>query len=130
MGTDMFYASGMATWHDVNVAGAMANALSGGDTHVGNIVSEDQLEHLVRENFISLIKTDQTRARIAFTLANGKPLREGASDKTLEDIRALRQPVSLPHRPITGQALSGVDEERLAKQARLSARLMAMFAPG
>jgi 3-hydroxyacyl-CoA dehydrogenase len=130
MGTDMFYASGLATWHDVNVAGAMANALSGGDTHVGNVISEDQLEHLVRENFISLIKTDQTRARIAFTLANGKPLREGPSEKTLEDICALRKPVSLPHRPITGQPLSGVDEERLAKQARLSARMMAMFVPG
>lgn len=130
MGTDMFYASGMATWHDVNVAGAMAHSLSGGDTHVGETVTESELEHLVRENFISLIKTDQTRARIAFTLAHGKPLREGVTDKTLEDIRALRQPVNLSFRPITGQPLTGEYEERLAKQARLSSRLMTMFSPG
>ncbi|QQG35769.1 MAG: 3-hydroxyacyl-CoA dehydrogenase [Micavibrio aeruginosavorus] len=129
MGTDMFYASGLATWHDVNVAGAMAHSLSGGDTHIGETVTESELEHLVRQNFISLIKTEQTRARIAFTLANGKPLRESSIDKSLDDIRALRQSVDIPYRPINGLPLTGIAEERLARHAQMTSRLMKMFSP-
>jgi 3-hydroxyacyl-CoA dehydrogenase len=66
---------GKASDHDLVVAGKLAEVLSGGDTDVTEETSEDQLLALERKAFGTLIRTDQTLARIEHTLETGRPLR-------------------------------------------------------
>ncbi len=60
--------------HGVKVGKELANILSGGDTTVDKILSEDDLFKLELESFMKLIETKQTQERIKHTLATGKPL--------------------------------------------------------
>lgn len=61
--------------HDVRVATALAHVLCGGDVEAGASVDEAWMLRLEREQFMALIATAETQARIAHTLKTGKPLR-------------------------------------------------------
>jgi 3-hydroxyacyl-CoA dehydrogenase len=61
--------------HDVTVARRVAYALCGGAVTPGTAVSELYLLDLEREAFLSLCGEPKTQERIAYTLKNGKPLR-------------------------------------------------------
>jgi 3-hydroxyacyl-CoA dehydrogenase len=75
LAVDGFAKTGMATKHDVVVAGELAKVLTGGDTDVLDTVSETKLLELERASFMRLLKTSATLARIEHTLETGKPLR-------------------------------------------------------
>ena len=61
--------------HDVVVSSHLATVVTGGDTDVTEVVSEDQMSRLEREAFLALVKTPGTLARIEHMLETGKPLR-------------------------------------------------------
>lgn len=66
---------GLATPHDVVVADALADVLTGGETDPADAVSEEQVLALERKAFMRLMRTAPTLARIEHMLATGKPLR-------------------------------------------------------
>ncbi len=66
---------GVATDHDLVVAGELATVLSGGSADIMDTLSEQQLLTLEREAFMRLVKTPGTLARIEAMLTTGKPLR-------------------------------------------------------
>jgi 3-hydroxyacyl-CoA dehydrogenase len=72
---DGYALQGLALPHDVVVTKHLANVLSGGDTDITQVVSEDQIMGLEKKAFMKLVKTDATLARIDHMLTNGKPLR-------------------------------------------------------
>ncbi|HEY8189379.1 MAG TPA: hypothetical protein VIF12_01735, partial [Micavibrio sp.] len=121
---DDMYLNGQATSHDVVVADALGNVLSGGDTHIGIPISEEQLCHLERENFMSLVHTKETKARIDHTYKTNKPLREGPTSKTLDEIRANRQSITLPYRPMDGKPLDGAEGRTLRRMADATAMVL------
>ncbi len=61
--------------HDVKIANKVAHVLCGGEITPGVPVSEQYFLDLEREAFLSLCGEKKTQERIAFTLQNGKPLR-------------------------------------------------------
>ena len=61
--------------HDVKVANKVAHVLCGGAITPGTPVSEQYFLDLEREGFLSLCGEKKTLERIAYTLKNGKPLR-------------------------------------------------------
>lgn len=79
VGMDMaaagFARRGIALPHDVTVASSLATVLSGGDTDIIDTVSEQHLLDLERAEFMRLMKTPPTLARIEHVLETGKPLR-------------------------------------------------------
>jgi 3-hydroxyacyl-CoA dehydrogenase len=67
---------GRATPHDVTVAGALADVLSGGPAADYTVpTKEDAISRLERAAFMQLIRTPGTIARIEHMLETGKPLR-------------------------------------------------------
>lgn len=70
-----FHAQGKATDYDVVVAGALADVLSGGDTDITQVMTEDDLLDQERRVFMRLVRTPGTVARIEHMLNTGKPLR-------------------------------------------------------
>lgn len=75
MAVDGFRKRGLATPHDVNVAGALAIVLSGGDTDIIDTVTEDDLLRLERRELTRLSRFPETIARVKHMLKTGKPLR-------------------------------------------------------
>ena len=75
MAAEGFHRRGVATDHDMVVAEALADVLSGGGADIVDVVSEDQLLTLERSAFMRLMKTAGTLARIEHLLVTGKPLR-------------------------------------------------------
>jgi 3-hydroxyacyl-CoA dehydrogenase len=61
--------------HDVKVANWLAYVLCGGKITPGTPVTEQYLLDLERQAFLSLCAEKKTAERIAYTLKNGKPLR-------------------------------------------------------
>ena len=61
--------------HDVTTATQIAMIVTGGDVDSGTELSEDDLFALERKAFLTLARTDETRARIEFMLEHGVPLR-------------------------------------------------------
>jgi 3-hydroxyacyl-CoA dehydrogenase len=61
------------TIHDAVIAGHIANIVCGGD-QAGGFSSEQHFLDLERQAFLSLLGTAQTQERIAYLLANNKPL--------------------------------------------------------
>ena len=53
----------------------VAESMCGGDVEAGSLVDETWLLDLERKNFMELLATDRTQARIEYMLKNGKPLR-------------------------------------------------------
>ena len=66
---------GFITAYDFEVALAIARVLCGGDVDAGSTVDERWLIELERAQFMALAQDPRTQARIAHTLATGKPLR-------------------------------------------------------
>jgi 3-hydroxyacyl-CoA dehydrogenase len=66
---------GMISAHDYRVARAAATALCGGNVDSGSLVSEDWLLAVERQQFVELLKTPETQARVTHMLETGKPLR-------------------------------------------------------
>ncbi len=60
--------------HGMCVGTELANVLSGGDTSIEKVLSEDDLYKLELDSFMRLIETKQTQERIKHTLSTGKPL--------------------------------------------------------
>jgi 3-hydroxyacyl-CoA dehydrogenase len=65
---------GHITDHEVTIGQKIAHVLCGGDGSP-RIITEQDILDLEREAFLSLLGTPETRARIAYMLENGKPLR-------------------------------------------------------
>jgi 3-hydroxyacyl-CoA dehydrogenase len=130
MAIDDFYTKGDATWHDVVVADALADVLTGAATNAGNVLDETELARLEREHFLSLLRTEQTRKRVAHTLKTGKPLREEVlhDGKSLDDIRTIRKAGKLAERKMDGQPLQGSAAFQLRLMAEISAFLLRRFA--
>ena len=69
-------AKGVATPHDVTVAEALAEILSGGtDADITEPTPEDRVLALERAAFMRLVHTEPTLERMEHTLMTGKPLR-------------------------------------------------------
>ncbi|MFO1284145.1 MAG: 3-hydroxyacyl-CoA dehydrogenase/enoyl-CoA hydratase family protein [Burkholderiales bacterium] len=66
---------GFITGYDFEVALAIARVICGGDVDAGSLVDERWLIDLERAEFMALVRDPRTQARIAHTLATGKPLR-------------------------------------------------------
>ncbi|MBP7337830.1 3-hydroxyacyl-CoA dehydrogenase/enoyl-CoA hydratase family protein [Niveispirillum sp.] len=75
MAVEGFAGQGKATKHDVVVSNAVAFVLSGGNTDITQVMTEDDLLTLEREGFLALTKTTGTINRIEHMLETGKPLR-------------------------------------------------------
>ncbi len=73
---------GRVNSHDVVVSKALANVLSGGNTSTGKALGESDLLKLEHDNFMELVKTPATMARIEHMLETGKPLRESNSTRS------------------------------------------------
>ena len=70
-----FHARGMATEYDMVVGGRLANVLSGGDTDVVDVLTEQDLLDLERAAFMECLHDERTQARIRHMLETGNPLR-------------------------------------------------------
>jgi 3-hydroxyacyl-CoA dehydrogenase len=75
MAVDGFHKRGVATDHDVTVSTALGHVLSGGDVDFFDPVTEDDVMTLERTNFMALIKTKESQARIKSVIETGRPLR-------------------------------------------------------
>jgi len=71
---DKLYDDKVILDHGMEVGKELANVLSGGDTTINKILSEEDLFKLELEAFMRLIETKETQDRIKHTLATGKPL--------------------------------------------------------
>jgi len=71
---DKLYNDKVILEHGVEVAKELAHVLSGGDTTIDKILSEDDLFKLELDAFMKLIETQKTQDRIKHTLSTGKPL--------------------------------------------------------
>ncbi|QII84415.1 3-hydroxyacyl-CoA dehydrogenase [Bordetella hinzii] len=68
-------AGGMISAHDFRVARSAAVALCGGEVEAGTVVDEEWMLAVERREFVALLRTPETQARIRHTLDTGKPLR-------------------------------------------------------
>jgi 3-hydroxyacyl-CoA dehydrogenase len=66
---------GFISEHDYNIGCRIAETMCGGDVEAGSMVDEQWLLDLERKNFMELLATEKTRARVEYMLTNGKPLR-------------------------------------------------------
>ncbi|HSQ80472.1 MAG TPA: hypothetical protein VLU54_04920, partial [Casimicrobiaceae bacterium] len=60
---------------DFEVGLRLARAMCGGEVDAGSLVDERWLLEVERREFMELLRDARTQARIAHTLATGKPLR-------------------------------------------------------
>ncbi|MDP9196040.1 MAG: 3-hydroxyacyl-CoA dehydrogenase NAD-binding domain-containing protein [Pseudomonadota bacterium] len=75
MAVDGFAKQGKATPYDVVVTNHLAEVLSGGNTDITQVLSEQTLLDLEKDSFIRLVCHDGTLRRIEHMLDTGKPLR-------------------------------------------------------
>ncbi len=132
MALDDFYTKGDATWHDIVVGDALATVLCGGDrAFAGATISGNELAQLEREQFLSLIATNQSQKRIAHTLKTGKPLREtdDSPEPTLLSLRRTRKIRKLEPRSIHGGPFFGLAALQLQIMAEATALIMKKLAP-
>jgi 3-hydroxyacyl-CoA dehydrogenase len=66
---------GVLTPHDVTTGTQIAMIVTGGDVDAGTTMTENEICDLERRAFLTLAKTDETRARIESMLEYGSPLR-------------------------------------------------------
>jgi 3-hydroxyacyl-CoA dehydrogenase len=72
---EAFRLMGKALPHDVTVSKALASVLCGGEHDLTTLTSEAQILELERREFMKLVHSEETTARIAHMLNAGKPLR-------------------------------------------------------
>ncbi len=75
MAIQSYAQQGMALPHDVTVSTHLAKVLSGDGADMTDVVSEDRIMELERQEFMKLVKTEPTLSRMEVMLATGKPLR-------------------------------------------------------
>jgi 3-hydroxyacyl-CoA dehydrogenase len=75
MAAEAYHKQGIATDHDLVVADALAEVLTGGEAEPFEPVPEAKLLELERKAFMRLARTGPTLARIEHILETGKPLR-------------------------------------------------------
>jgi 3-hydroxyacyl-CoA dehydrogenase len=66
---------GFVSAYDFEIGLAIARVMCGGDVDAGSLVDERWLIEVERAEFMRLLANEKTQARIAHTLATGKPLR-------------------------------------------------------
>ncbi len=66
---------GFISPYDFEVGLKVARVLCGGELEPGSLVDENWFIELERREFMNLLRNEKTQARIAHTLATGKPLR-------------------------------------------------------
>jgi 3-hydroxyacyl-CoA dehydrogenase len=66
---------GFVSAHDYAIGLAIARVMCGGEVDAGSMVDEAWLIELERAEFMQLLRSEKTQARIAHTLTTGKPLR-------------------------------------------------------
>jgi 3-hydroxyacyl-CoA dehydrogenase len=66
---------GFISEHDYNIGCRVAETICGGDVDAGSLVDEQWLLDLERKNFMALLATEQTQARIEHMLKHSKALR-------------------------------------------------------
>ncbi|MCC6869181.1 MAG: enoyl-CoA hydratase/isomerase family protein, partial [Burkholderiales bacterium] len=66
---------GYISAYDFEIGQRIARVLCGGEIEAGNVVDEQWLLDLERREFMTLLRDARTQARVAHTLATGKPLR-------------------------------------------------------
>jgi 3-hydroxyacyl-CoA dehydrogenase len=66
---------GFISPYDFEVGLRVARVLCGGELEPGSLVDEKWFIELERREFMNLLRNEKTQARIAHTLATGKPLR-------------------------------------------------------
>jgi 3-hydroxyacyl-CoA dehydrogenase len=66
---------GFISPYDFEVGKRVARVLCGGEVEAGSLVDEEWLLALERREIMALLRNGETQARIAHTLATGKPLR-------------------------------------------------------
>jgi 3-hydroxyacyl-CoA dehydrogenase len=66
---------GFISPYDFEVGLKVARVLCGGELEPGSLVDENWFIELERRDFMNLLRNEKTQARIAHTLATGKPLR-------------------------------------------------------
>ncbi|HEX5364812.1 MAG TPA: 3-hydroxyacyl-CoA dehydrogenase/enoyl-CoA hydratase family protein, partial [Gallionella sp.] len=66
---------GFISEHDYRIGCLVAETMCGGDVDAGSLVDEQWLLDLERKNFMELLATEKTQARVEHMLKNGKPLR-------------------------------------------------------
>src|SRR5665811_1918020 len=59
---------GFISEHDYNIGCRIAETMCGGDVEAGSLVDEQWLLDLERKNFMELLATDKTRARVEYML--------------------------------------------------------------
>lgn len=72
---ESFRQIGKATPHDATVSKAVAAVLCGGEGDVLDPIAETQILELEHREFVKLVRTPETAARIEHMLETGKPLR-------------------------------------------------------
>lgn len=75
MAVEGFHNRGIATDHDVTVAAALADVLTGGETDYLDELTESDVMDLERKSFMALARTKETQARIKSIVDTGRPLR-------------------------------------------------------
>jgi len=70
-----FQAQGLATPYDGVVAGALAEVLTGGESDLVDVLSEEDMLALERKAFMRLVRDPRSQARVETMLETGKPLR-------------------------------------------------------
>lgn len=68
-------AAGYISEYDLYIAERIVDLMAGGNLPPGSMLSEEYIEELERELFISLCGNQKTQDRITYMLRNGKPLR-------------------------------------------------------
>jgi len=66
---------GFISPYDFEIGLKVAHVLCGGEIEPGSLVDENWFIELERREFMNLLRQEKTQARIAHTLATGKPLR-------------------------------------------------------
>ena len=69
------YEKGHLTPHDVTTGTQIAMIVTGGDVEAGTLLNENEVCALERKGFLTLARSEETRARIEFMLETGSPLR-------------------------------------------------------
>jgi 3-hydroxyacyl-CoA dehydrogenase len=75
MAIQSYAQQGLALPHDVTVSTYLAKVLSGDGADLTEVVSENRVMELEKQEFMKLVKMEPTLSRMEVMLATGKPLR-------------------------------------------------------
>ena len=75
MAAEGFAQRGLATKHDLVVAGELATVLSGGEADTLDVLDEEAILALERDGFMRLVRTEATLERFESVIETGRPVR-------------------------------------------------------